>query len=69
MSRGGGFYFLEYVTSATKSLSSRRFSPRIENRMSPVVFELTPALGAVSRSELLFFAVARLSHIVVHVGL
>ena len=34
MGRGGDFYFLNYVTSA----------PHMENRMSPVVFEMTPPL-------------------------
>ena len=45
MGRGGDFYFLNYVTSAPESLSRRRFPLHMENRMSPVVFELTPALG------------------------
>jgi hypothetical protein len=43
MGRGGDFYFLNYVTSAPESLSRRRFPLHMENRMSPVVFELTPA--------------------------
>ena len=47
MGRGGEFYFLEYVTSAPKSLPRRRFPPQMENRMSPLVFELTPAPDSV----------------------
>ena len=49
MGRGGDFDFLEYVISASKSLSRRRFSLQMENRMSPVVFELTPALPPPTR--------------------
>ena len=45
MGRRGDFYVLEYVNSAPKSVSRRRFSPQLENHMTPVVFELTQRWG------------------------